>query len=221
MVDVIATGTTQTTETASTSSLSALSEDYTRFLTLLTAQIENQDPLEPMDSTQFVSQLAQLSQVEQAVQSNANLETLSAQFGSLSAVAGASMIGHEVTVTSSSTMLEDGASDGYYMLPDGAAEVSAQIVDPLDRVVRTMTGLPITTGELVELGWDGKDDLGEDVLDGLYSVRLTALNADGDQVTAYTYRKTAVQEVLFAEGELYYNLTGDETVATSSVLAVR
>lgn len=221
MVDVTATGIPQSTETASSSSLSALSEDYTRFLTLLTAQIENQDPLAPMDSTQFVSQLAQLSQVEQAVQSNANLETLSAQFGALSAVAGASMIGHEVTVGSSSTMLEGGASDGYYMLPSEAVEVSAQIVDPLDRVVRTLEALPTTTGELVELGWDGTDDLGEDVLDGLYTVRLTALNADGDQVAAYTYRKTEVKEVLFAEGELYYNLPGDETVGTSAVLAVR
>lgn len=220
-MDVTATGTAQPTETASASSLSQLSEDYTRFLTLLTAQIENQDPLAPMDSTQFVSQLAQLSQVEQAVKSNANLETLSAQFSGLSAVAGASMIGHEVTVTSAKTMLDNGLSDGYYMLPAEAVEVSAQIVDPLDRVVRTLEGLPTTTGELVELGWDGKDDLGEDVLSGLYTVRLTAMNAEGDQVPAYTYRKTEVKEVLFAEGQLYYGLPGDETIPTSSVLAVR
>ncbi|MDX2485531.1 MAG: flagellar hook assembly protein FlgD [Pseudodonghicola sp.] len=220
-MDVTATSTTQTTETASSSSLSQLSEDYTRFLTLLTAQIEYQDPLEPMDSSQFVSQLAQLSQVEQAVKSNSNLETLSAQFGALTSVAGASMIGHDVTVNSDNVMLDNGVTDGYYMLTDAASEVSAQIIDPLDRVVRTLDGLATTSGELLPLTWDGKDSLGQDMLSGSYSVRINAVGSDGEAVAAYTYRKAAVQEVLFANGELYYNLPGDESVPSSSVLAIR
>lgn len=221
MVDVSATTSTAAT-TDSSASLSALSEDYTRFLTLLTAQIENQDPLAPMDSTQFVSQLAQLSQVEQAVKTNSNLETLSAQLGALTSVSGAGMIGHDVTVSSGQILLEEGASDGYYMLSDEAAEVSATITDPLtDTVVREMTGLPTNSGELIALDWDGTDDLGEAVLDGTYTVAVTALDSDGNAMTAYTYRKTSVKEVLYAEGEIYYGLEGDQNVSADSILAVR
>ncbi|TDK50218.1 flagellar hook assembly protein FlgD [Antarcticimicrobium luteum] len=219
-MDVTATGSTQTTG-SSNSSLSQLGEDYTRFLTLLTAQIQYQDPLAPMDSTQFVSQLAQLSQVEQAVKSNTNLETLSAQFGALTSVAGAGMIGRDVTVSSDQVLLDNGMNDGYYMLTGEAAEVSAQIVDPLDRVVRELNGLATTPGELLPLQWDGKDDLGADVLSGSYSVRITAVDGAGDPVAAYTYRKTSVKEVLFAEGTLYYGLPGDENVPAASILAVR
>ncbi len=221
-MDVTATAAAQSaTGTGSSNSLSQLGEDYTRFLTLLTAQIQHQDPLAPMDSTQFVSQLAQLSQVEQAVKSNANLETLSAQFSALSAVAGADMIGRDVTVSSAQTQLAGGEVDGYYMLPEGAAKVSAEILDPLDRVVRKLEGLPTTDGELVPLGWDGKDDVGQAVLDGIYTVKISAEDADGEPLAAYTYRKTSVKEVLFADGQLYYSLPGDETVPSASVLAVR
>jgi len=220
-MDVTATGNTQQTATSAGNSLSQLGEDYTRFLTLLTAQIQNQDPLAPMDSTQFVSQLAQLSQVEQAVKSNANLEALSSQFTALKAVAGADMLGRDVTVNSASALLSEGAVDSYYMLPEGAAKVSAEILDPLDRVVRKLDGLPTTEGELVPLGWDGKDDLGQPVLDGVYSVRISAEDSDGEAIPAFSYRKTSVKEVLFAEGDVYYNLPGDETVPSDAVLAVR
>lgn len=220
MTEVNATGSTATT--ASSASLSQLSQDYTRFLTLLTAQIQNQDPLAPMDSTQFVSQLAQLSQVEQAVKTNSNLDLVSAQLGALTSVSGASMIGHDVTVSSAQTYLEGGQTDGFYMLSGEAAEVSVKIVDPLvGKVVREMTGLPTDAGELTALGWDGKDDLGEDVLDGSYVMQLTALDNDGNPVPAYTYRKTTVQEVLYAQGSIFYGLKGDQNVSADAVQAVR
>lgn len=220
MTEVNATGGAATT--ASSTSLSQLSQDYTRFLTLLTAQIQNQDPLAPMDSTQFVSQLAQLSQVEQAVKTNSNLDLLSAQLGALTSVSGAGMIGHDVTVSSAETLLEGGQTDGYYMLSGEAAAVSAKIVDPLvGKVVRELTDLPTGAGELTALGWDGKDDLGEDVLDGSYIMQVTALDGDGNPIPAYTYRKTTVQEVLYSQGAVFYGLKGDQNVSADAIMAVR
>lgn len=219
-MDVTSTSSANTTA-ANASSLSQLGEDYTRFLTLLTAQIQNQDPLAPMDSTQFVSQLAQLSQVEQSVKTNSNLETLSAQFSALSATAGAQMIGREVTVYSETTLLEGGSSDGYYMLPEGAAKATIEVYDPLDRLVRTIDGLATGKGELLPIGWDGTDDSGEAVLDGTYTLSISAVDSEGEAVTAYTYRRSTVNEVLFSDGDLYYSLNGDETVSSSAVLAIR
>lgn len=213
------TPTTQLAASQASNSLSQLGEDYTRFLTLLTAQIQNQDPLAPMDSTQFVSQLAQLSQVEQAVKANTNLEALSSQISVLAAVAGTDMIGRDVTVSSSRVTLKDGATDAFYMLPEGATNVTAEIRDPLDRVVRKLTNLPSTAGELVALDWDGRDESGQQVLDGAYSVTVTAVDDRGEPVTAYTYRKAVVEEALFSEGQLFYGLNGDETVPSAAVLS--
>ncbi|WP_417672506.1 flagellar hook assembly protein FlgD [Pseudodonghicola sp.] len=215
------TGTSAATTTTGTGSLSSLAEDYTRFLTLLTAQIQNQDPLEPMDSTTFVSQLAQLSQVEQSVKTNSNLETLSSQFAALNAMSGAQMIGRDVTAYSSNVVLGGGETDSYYLLSGGAASVSVDIYDSLDRVIRTISDLPTDAGELHSIDWDGTDDDGGAVLDGSYTMVVNAKDSEGKTIDAYSFRKTTVDEVLFSNGQLYYNLTGDETVSSDAVVAIR
>lgn len=209
--------TTGTTD--GTSSLSQLGEDYTRFLTLLTAQIENQDPLEPVDSTQFISQLAQLSQVEQAVSTNSNLENITAQMSSMLAASGASLLGEEVTVETSDMQLTGGLSDGYYAVESGASAVSAQIYDPDGNLVRTMSGLSAESAALQPLNWDGLNDSGVQLLDGDYTFSVTAVNGDGDAISTSTYRKATVEQVLFTEGQNYFTLTGDHTVAAEQVLS--
>lgn len=208
-----------TTDTSS-SSLSQLGEDYNRFLTLLTAQVQYQDPLEPMDSTEFVSQLAQLSQVEQSVKTNSNLEGIAAQVTSLLAASGSDLLGREVTVYSDKVTLDNGKVDSYYQVPEGTSSVKAEIRDPLtDTVVRTVTGLSTDHSKLQELDWDGLDDLGNPVLDGNYTVKYTALDADEAEVQTFSYRKAIVEEVLYTEGQNYFNLFGDETVAAENILA--
>lgn len=202
-------------------SLSQLGEDYTRFLTLLTAQVQYQDPLQPMDATQFVSQLAQLSQVEQAVQTNSNLEGIGGQISSLLAASGSDLLGREVTIYSDRVTLDGGEVDGYYQVPEGTGSVSAEIRDPLtNTVVRNLTGLSTDHTSLQKLTWDGLDDAGNPVLDGNYAVTYTATDADDAAVQSYSYRKAVVEEVLFTEGQNYFKLFGDETVAAENILSV-
>ncbi len=210
---------TAAAQSGSGSSLSQLGEDYTRFLTLLTAQVQHQDPLAPMDATRFVAQLARLSQVEQAVKSNSNLESLGAQMGSLLSVSGAAMLGREITVSSDNLTLDKGEVDSYYSVNEGTATLSAQIRDPDGNLVRTISGLSADHTELQHLEWDGLTDAGNPVLDGKYTVALVAKDANDSPVPAYTYRKAEVQEVLFTEGQNYFKLNGDETVAAEAVLA--
>jgi flagellar basal-body rod modification protein FlgD len=210
-----------TLATGSESSLSQLSENYTQFLTLLTAQISNQDPLAPMDSTQFVSQLAQLSQVEQAVQANSNLEGLSTQIATLAMAAGPNMLGRSVTVPSNGVEMIGGASNTFYELPIAASSVSAEIRDPTGFLVRTMSGLSGKAGVDIPLGWDGKDDIGQSVLEGNYTVAISAKNDLGEALPAFTYRGADVQEVTFSDGQVSYLLSGDETVLAGSIIGVR
>jgi flagellar basal-body rod modification protein FlgD len=206
---------------ANTSSLQQLGEDYTRFLTLLTAQISNQDPLAPMDSTQFVSQLAQLSQVEQSVRTNTQLESLAAKITALTAVAGTDMVGRSVTVASKVLDLESGQSNSFYRLPIAAEKVTAKLVDPLGRVVHTMTELPGKVNENIPLNWNGFDQQGQQMLDGVYTLTMSAEDGAGNPLNVFSFRRTTINEVLFSDGKLYYNVSGDETIASENVLAVR
>ncbi len=210
---------TATGTSESATSLSQLGEDYTRFLTLLTAQIENQDPLQPVDSTQFISQLAQLSQVEQAVSTNTNLENLTAQMGSILSASGASLLGEDVTVETDEMQLTNATSDGYYAVEAGAASVSAMIFDLDGNLVRTISGLSTDSSGLQPVDWDGLNDSGNLLLDGDYTFTVTARDGDGNLVDTSTYRKAKVEQVLFTEGQNYFTLTGDHTVAAEQVLS--
>lgn len=221
---------TQTTPTAgpatpgpanqNTQSLNQLGEDYTRFLTLLTAQISNQDPLSPMDSTQFVSQLAQMSQVEQSVQTNVQLEALRTDVGTLTLATGTQMVGQSVTVASQSAILENGGTETFYRLGAEAASVSAQIIDPLGRVVRTLEDMPVQADTDNALGWDGLDDEGNPVLDGQYDVTLTALDEAGNSMQHLMFRNATVQEVLVHQGQMFVDIGHDEIVGTDALLTI-
>ena len=202
------------------SSLSALSEDYERFLTLLTAQIQYQDPLEPMDSTQFVTQLAQLSQVEQAVATNTNLENLGTKIGSLVSVAGADMIGRNVTFESSQFGLESGATDATYTIPEGTSSLTVDILDENGTVIRQLTELSTDHTKIHTLDWDGKDAAGNSLLDGEYFMRVNALDAQLQAISgSSTYRKATVEQVLFSNGENYFMLDSGQQIQADKVLA--
>lgn len=202
-------------------SLSQLSDDYTQFLSLLTAQISNQDPLSPMDSTQFVAQLAQMSQVEQAVQTNLNLENLRADLGAYAVASGSQLIGQTVSVASNTVMLEDGQTDTYYRLGGEAAKVTAEIQDPLGRVIRTLSGLSGEANTHNPLTWDGRDDYGNPVLNGRYTVTITALDAEDKPLPGLVFRDAEIKEVMIDGGQMFFDVGGDEIVGHGSILAIR
>jgi len=220
-MDVSATGIAGSAGAGSADSLQQLGEDYTKFLTLLTAQIENQDPLSPMDSTQFVSQLAQLSQVEQAVKTNSNLEAMFYQNASLMAVTGAEMIGREVTIASDRIDQIGATNDGFYRLMADAQSVEIEIRDPLGIVVRTLTGLSGTADEDIPISWDGLSDSGQTMPDGEYTITLRASDVQGNPVTAFTYNRSQVDQVLFDQGNVYYELQNGEVITAGAALAIR
>ncbi len=208
-----------TSQPSSDSSLSQLGDDYNKFLTLLTAQISNQDPLEPVDSTQFVAQLAQLSQVEQAVQTNAQLETLTNQISGLMNLGGTNLLGREVSISSNVLELENNSVNSTYSVGAGAVDVSARISDPLGRIVRTLGGLSTTPGQQTALDWNGNDDFGNGMLEGNYTVEIIALESNGTRVDSAVSRSAVVQDVRFHEGELLFGLSGGEVVSSVTVQA--
>ena len=157
-----------------------LSEDFDTFLTLLTSQLENQDPLEPLKSEQFTQQLVQFSQVEQQIATNDQLESLvslslAAQHGAL-----VDYIGKTVEGESNRARLTDGDAAWRFDLADDPERISILILDENNRAVRS----DVATGQagLNTFNWDGEDDNGNPLPDGVYRISISAADRDGGSI---------------------------------------
>jgi flagellar basal-body rod modification protein FlgD len=164
-----------------------------QFLKLLTSQLAHQDPLSPMDSTEFTNQLVQYANVEQNIQTNSNLEKLISVQQSNLTLATAGYIGKTVTATGDQLPLQDGKATfaySYDSVPDAAAVV---ITNSSGSIVKTITPELSKGSHTVE--WDGKDDSGNQLEDGAYMIKVTALDADKktiDSTTVVTGKVTGV-----------------------------
>ena len=213
----------------SNTSAGKVAEGYNQFLQLLTTQLQHQDPLDPMDSTEFTNQLVQFSQVEQSIISNQKMDALLAmQSGSLLS-ASLQYIDKNVYFKGDSIYLNENKDPiriGYTMddLPTGGAKM--RIIDSSGVTVRTIAlDKNVTTSHVV---WDGKDDEGNPILgndsqpikEGVFTVKIDALDANNEAVTAYTGVPAKVLGVETANGQVMLSLDGDRQIAATDILSV-
>lgn len=207
------------TSSGSSSSSSLDSVNFDTFLTLLVTQLKNQDPLNPMDGTQFTSQMAQFSQLEQQQKSNAYLEELLAQRDYGQQALASSYLGKEV-LGPGDMLIKDESTEGFgYTISETAKTVDIEIVDENGSVVRTITG-DGTVGSHIA-GWDGKDDSGADVADGVFTLRVKAYDADGNSVDSQALTFGKVASVLNDSTSSYVLLADDRQIAVQDILAVK
>ncbi len=158
------------------SALTRLTEDFDTFLTILTTQLQNQDPLDPLDTNQFTEQLVNFSSVEQQIKGNTLLEEMvELQKGSGLSTA-ISMIGSAIEYDGDVVPLSQGTARMTYSLPANATVATVMITDVTGDVVRTLS-VDGSAGEH-EVVWDGKDDGGALLPDGLYAVSLAATDSN-------------------------------------------
>lgn len=172
--------------TASNSALGKLSGDFDTFLRMLTTQLQNQDPTNPMDTNQMTDQLTQFSQVEQQISTNQNLQQIMAALSATSANQNLGYLGRVVEFDSDKlALMTVGNNNGAelreavvaYNLPTVAEDVDVQIIDPkTGQVVRTITGDTDVGRHTV--AWDGKNDSGAQLPNGVYNFRVVAKDAD-------------------------------------------
>ncbi|MCG8653947.1 MAG: flagellar hook assembly protein FlgD, partial [Pirellulales bacterium] len=149
--------------------------DFDQFLMLLTTQLQNQDPLSPLDATEFTNQLVAFSEVEQSVKANENLENLIALQGASKAESAISLVGKKVDVLSEVFQHDGETSELFYQLEEPASGLAIQVYNSSGALVRTMTG-DMSDG-LNRFEWDGKDNDGDTLPEGLYAFRVIAARA--------------------------------------------
>lgn len=175
----------------SSSALSNLSQNYTSFLKMLTTQLQNQDPTKPMDANEMTSQLVQYSMVEQSISTNSKLDKLLTLQQQSTASTNLAYLGRTVIYKGDEFNYDpQGQTPSLsYNLETSAKSVEVKIQDSNNKTVRTLKG-ETTAGVDHVITWDGKDDSGNQVAAGTYSVNVVPTGKTTDEYikrTTYTY----------------------------------
>ena len=177
----------------STDAMKKLSGNFSTFLTLLTTQLKNQDPTSPMDSNAFTQQLVMYSQVEQQIDTNSNLKTLIGQGTSNAAAVTTGYLGKKVSILNGNAALTNGAATWTYNLEAAAATNQVSITDSKGKLVYTGSGE--TTAGNHTFNWNGKDNNGNQLADGSYTLNVAATGGAGGTVTSSVASAGVVSQI--------------------------
>jgi flagellar basal-body rod modification protein FlgD len=198
------------------------------FLSLLVAQLKNQDPLEPEDPTAFTAQLAQFSSLEQLTNLNTTMEGLTTAQANSTRLSSLGLIGKDITYNGSTVTLEGKPVEIGYQLDGTASSVTLSIQDANGKTVRTIqaTDTELKAGNHF-ISWDGKDQQGNPLANGKYTLVLQASAAgEGASIAAAPLVRSVVTGVDLSSGiittrageVLFKNIIG-VMEATSNTLA--
>lgn len=178
------------------------------FLKLFVAQLQNQDPLNPDDGTEMASKLAQFNGLEQMMNMNKTMEDMvkSQNLGrNLQLV---NYVGKEITVDGGRVKLKQGT-------PSSAAFIVEKPATRTSMTIRDSTGMVVSERELgpLDVGthpfkWDGKNDAGNGLADGLYHFSIYARDIDGNQIPIPITSKTKISgvDIQSETGDLFTDL---------------
>lgn len=193
------------------------------FLKLLVVQLQNQDPLSPMESQDFSAQLAQFSSVEQLTNIDSNLEesiqTNVVLSQTINNTLATTLIGKQVTATGNRVQLIEGTPAAVsFELQTPAQEATVTITDSAGNVVRTLEGQNLGSG-IQSLEWDGLDDDGVAVPEGVYSFSVKATDASGAEVVTQPLIRGIAGSLMYSGGTAFLRI-GDLSVSFGDVLEI-
>lgn len=202
---------------AANAAAQSLSGNFNTFLTLLTAQIKNQNPLQPMDSTQFTQQLVEMTGVQETIATNQNLAQLLTINENSQTANLVNYIGTTVTANGDTTSLNNGKANWQYQLPSAAQSVTLSVTDSAGKQVFTQAGT--TNAGSNTFAWDGTNLSGTKEPDGIYTLSITAKDANGNPITATTQISGQVTGIETDSGQQFLNI-GSSKIEPSAVLTV-
>lgn len=184
------------------------------FLQLLVTKLKNQDPMNPMEDEAFIAELAQFSSLEQLQNLNealsGSLDFDYLQMQTINNTMATSLIGKDVKASYSNIYLDaTNQPEIGYATTDYASNVRVSILDTNGNVVAMRLAEDVPAGNS-SIAWDGKDDFGERLPEGYYTIEINALDADGGSFTPSTFIQGRVNGVVYHEGNAYLQVNGME-----------
>lgn len=186
-----------------------------KFMTMLVAQLNNQDPLNPMDNAQMTSQMAQINTVSGIQQLNKTMSDMAAQFGSLQALQGVSLIGRTALVEGNTPVVEEGAAYGGFDLPGKADSVQVTVLGKAGQVLGTANlGATEAGHQFFQVPLDGVDPASV----GSFSITARAGQAT---VTAKPISLMPISAVTMHNGALKLTAASGNSFGYEQVLGYR
>ena len=169
------------------------------FLKLLIAQLSNQDPMQPQDSEKYVQQFTQFSNLEQLMNLNKGVDQLSIGQLSNNTQEAIRFVGRSVVAKGDTLHWdESGIAPVRYNLQEDATSATATIYDANGEVVRTVAVNSAAGSH--QFQWDGADSEGRMLEPGKYSVSVTAIDGEENEVPVDTFVRGEVNGVRFDSG---------------------
>lgn len=191
------------------------------FLELMVAQLNNQDPTKPMENAEFLGQLAQFGTVNGITELQTSVNSLATSLQSNQALQASTMVGRTVSVPTSSINLTAGeAVKGAVSLSANSSQVTLNVKDESGQTVKELSLGAQSAGD-VNFTWDGTDDSGSALPDGVYTF-IAEANIDGDQIAMGTQMQARVNSVtLSGTNGPVLNLAGIGAVSISDVKEIQ
>ncbi|MCU7941291.1 MAG: flagellar hook assembly protein FlgD [Candidatus Thiodiazotropha sp. (ex Cardiolucina cf. quadrata)] len=191
------------------------------FMQLLVTELTHQDPFKPMENSEMATQVSQFATVSGIDDLNNSFNELRSALTSDQALQAASLVGRDVLVESSVGALANGEPlQGSVVLPSSAGNVRVLISDQSGALVRELQLGTHEAGQ-VAFSWDGYDDAGDYVGDGLYQVSAIA-NVDDAEMAPSTLVSAEVESVnLGGPGGVQLNLGGLGQISMNDVAQIQ
>jgi len=191
------------------------------FLRLLVTQLQSQDPTNPTQNEDFVAQLAQFTTLEQTTSTNDLLEQLIGQDVQRTQFDLVNLIGR--TIVSEGDTVSLGTSDQptlAYALSNTANQVTLEVLGQNGQILRSIqSGAPETAGAHQVL-WDGLDDAGDRVPEGVYRFRVKAVNANQELVSNFTFARERVSNIVLGVDKPIVVQSG-KTLNTPDIISIQ
>ena len=187
------------------------------FLKMLTVQLQNQDPMNPMDNAAMTSQLAALNQVDGINKLNTSVTALVAQMQSANFMNLSSSVGK--------TALAAGSNVYYSGQPVGMAAKLDAPVESLKAVIRDSKSQIVnqfdfgaTPSGTTDFIWDGGNDAGMQVAAGMYTLELTATDAQGKTFSPTSYVGAMVASIGQDGSDMKVGLSDGRNILTTDIV---
>ena len=187
------------------------------FLKMLTVQLQNQVPMNPMDNAAMTSQLAALNQVDGINKLNTSVTALVAQMQSANFMNLSSSVGK--------TALAAGSNVYYSGQPVGMAAKLDAPVESLKAVIRDSKSQIVnqfdfgaTPSGTTDFIWDGGNDAGMQVAAGMYTLELTATDAQGKTFSPTSYVGAMVASIGQDGSDMKVGLSDGRNILTTDIV---
>ncbi|PUB86615.1 MAG: hypothetical protein B6D72_05855 [gamma proteobacterium symbiont of Ctena orbiculata] len=191
------------------------------FMNLLVTELTHQDPFKPMENSEMATQVSQFATVSGIDDLNTSFNELRSALTSDQALQAANLVGRDVLVESNlGALATDEPLQGSVVLPSSASNLRVMITGQSGELVRELELGTHEAGE-VAFSWDGYDDAGHYVGDGLYQVSAIA-NVDDAEMAPTVLVSAAVESVnLGGSGGIILNLSGLGQITMNQVAQIQ